>query len=266
MAGVLLVRSLWNSERISPGLHGGATFPAGHARARRRWIRLDQRGQRLVDDFISRVRATPGVVAVAIARRVPLSPEGGGAMKEVDLPHGPSGPDKPPISASIASCRTSSRRWGRGSFRARASRACDLVDPKVVVINEEMARRYWPTQSPIGQTLRVMGAGNAGAYGIVGVAETGKYLGLTEAPDPYLFFAFDQGAIQRADGHHPDGPRRRTARTDRAGCDILHNLNPRLPTLQVLTLNRRSSDSRSTSRDSCRPWSGRSVCSDWCSA
>ena len=62
-------------------------------------------------------------------------------------------------------------------------------DPKLVVINEAMAQRYWPAGNALGQTLRVT---DAGSFQIVGIAETGKYRSVTESPDPYMFFANDQ--------------------------------------------------------------------------
>lgn len=234
VAGVLLVRSLWNSERIAPGFEIKPALlvtlvpgVAGHDLTN---------SQRLVADFIARVRATPGVAAVTMARRVPLSPEGGGAVKEVDLPHDAAGPDKPPSirfnSVLPNFFATMGTRIVQGAgFPARVSAS----DPKVVVINDEMARRYWPTQSPVGQTLRVLGPGNAGTYTIVGVAETGKYRNLTEAPDPYLFFAFDQmPSSEPTVIIQTDSDAARLAPTVR---QILHDLDPRLPTLQILTLD-----------------------------
>jgi predicted permease len=63
--------------------------------------------------------------------------------------------------------------------------------PRVVVINETMARRYWPDQNPIGKRLRLGGERNPWME-VVGVAQDGKYITLGEPPTDYLFVPFWQ--------------------------------------------------------------------------
>ncbi|HUL74368.1 MAG TPA: ABC transporter permease [Vicinamibacterales bacterium] len=234
VAGALLLRSLWNVERLSPGFEAKqglvVTVEPGVAG-------YDMPGtQRLLDDLLARLGATPGVTGVTAARRVPLSPDGGGAAKDVDLPRAADRPDLPPSihfnSVLPNYFETMGTRIIEGSgFASRITAS----DPKVVVVNEAMARRYWPNESPIGRTLRVLGPGPSGAFTIVGVAETGKYLSLTEPPDPYLFFALGQMptseptiVIRTAGDPGLIAPAVRL---------ILRDLDPRLPTLQMITLD-----------------------------
>src|SRR5262249_54321394 len=47
--------------------------------------------------------------------------------------------------------------------------------PRVVIINETMARRYWPDQNPIGKRLR-LGGGQNPWLEVAGVARNGKYI------------------------------------------------------------------------------------------
>jgi len=63
--------------------------------------------------------------------------------------------------------------------------------PRVVIVNETMARRYWPNQNPIGKRLRFGGARNPWME-VVGVAQDGKYITLGEPPTDYLFVPFWQ--------------------------------------------------------------------------
>ncbi len=58
----------------------------------------------------------------------------------------------------------------------------------VVVINETMARRYWPGRSAIGGRLK---ASDEWAT-VVGIAKDGKYGSLTEAPRSMMYFPIDQ--------------------------------------------------------------------------
>jgi predicted permease len=57
--------------------------------------------------------------------------------------------------------------------------------PDVVIINETMARRYFPDQDPIGKQISV--SGRLGPFlEIVGVARDGKYWSLFEEPRPFF--------------------------------------------------------------------------------
>jgi predicted permease len=59
---------------------------------------------------------------------------------------------------------------------------------KVVVINETMARRFWPGEEPIGRSIHVA---NDQCW-IVGVVEDTKWETLTEEPRPLLYFPTTQ--------------------------------------------------------------------------
>ena len=68
--------------------------------------------------------------------------------------------------------------------RGRAITARDTADqPPVAVVNETMARRYWPGRDPIGATIRY----GRGPVTIVGVARDGKYSRLSEEPRNYAY-------------------------------------------------------------------------------
>ncbi len=61
--------------------------------------------------------------------------------------------------------------------------------PRVVVVNQTFARRYWPGQNPIGRHIRM--GGGAGpdqpAWEVVGIARDGKYSTLGESPQPFFY-------------------------------------------------------------------------------
>jgi predicted permease len=60
--------------------------------------------------------------------------------------------------------------------------------PLSVVINETMARRYWPGQDPVGRTVRF----GSGPAVVVGVARDGKYGRLNETPRNYMYVPLAQ--------------------------------------------------------------------------
>jgi putative ABC transport system permease protein len=66
----------------------------------------------------------------------------------------------------------------------------DEVAPRVAVINEMMARAYWPGQGAIGRRLRLEREGPP--VEIVGVVKNSKYGSIGEEPRPCLYLPFAQ--------------------------------------------------------------------------
>jgi len=101
--------------------------------------------------------------------------------------------------------------------------------PRVAVINQEFLMRFFPGLTPkavLGK--RVRGGGRANAWSeIIGVVATGKYLTLTEAPKPFIWFVLAQqyepavSLIVRA----PTEPRGMVAALQRE----ISRLDPNLP-------------------------------------
>ncbi len=70
--------------------------------------------------------------------------------------------------------------------------------PPVVVVNQAMARRYWPGQNPVGRRLWVGTDTTTPAVEIVGVVPDGKYRSLREEPSPMAYFPALRGAPWQA--------------------------------------------------------------------
>ena len=67
----------------------------------------------------------------------------------------------------------------------------------MAIVNEALARRFWPGRSAVGQRIRGGGAAGGGpAVEIVGVARDYKVRFLNEPPTPYIHYAASQ---RRAD-------------------------------------------------------------------
>ncbi len=108
----------------------------------------------------------------------------------------------------------------------------DESSPPVVLVNEVMARRYWPNQNPIGRRIRFGGPGEPFRE-VIGIVGDGKYRQLSEAPRPYMFLPARQNfrsarslVIQTAD---PSGAIASVRREVRA-------LDPAMPILEVKTM------------------------------
>jgi len=58
--------------------------------------------------------------------------------------------------------------------------------PGVVIVNETLARRFWPNERPLGKRLQ-LGSAKSPYREVVGVAKDGKYFLMGEPPTDYLF-------------------------------------------------------------------------------
>lgn len=227
----LLLRNLWNTQAIPLGFTPQPALLVSVAPSVVSSYRGDT-AQRFFHDFSDALQTIPGVTAVTMARRIPFSPNGGGATQEVDIPAARDAEGRLP---RIHFTAVAPNYFGVMGTRivqgAGFPSHLGTTDPKLVVINEAMAQKYWPAGDALGRTLRVIGAGS---FQIAGIVETGKYLSVTEAPDPYLFFASDQ---------MPSGEFTFVVAAPQPNViasavrSTLARLDPRMPTLTMITLD-----------------------------
>ena len=107
--------------------------------------------------------------------------------------------------------------------------------PRVVIVNETFARRFWPVQDPIGRSLDDGG----GTLQVLGIAKDGMYASLGEEPRPFFYLA----ALQSNDSVRPEIDLTvivRTARDPAAMLPALRRearaLDPDLP-IQLATMD-----------------------------
>jgi len=60
--------------------------------------------------------------------------------------------------------------------------------PRVMIVNESFARRFFEGRAPVGHRVRIYGK----PFTIVGMVKDSKYNSLSEAPQPYFYMPFDQ--------------------------------------------------------------------------
>ncbi|MCC6341394.1 MAG: ABC transporter permease [Bryobacterales bacterium] len=67
---------------------------------------------------------------------------------------------------------------------------------KVAIVNETMARRFWPGAPAIGKTFRFFGDDDE--HTVIGVARDGVYNALGERPEPYVYVPLTQSSPSKA--------------------------------------------------------------------
>ncbi len=179
-----LVRSFLNTRTQSIGLTRNQVLLA--------WTQEPDAPMR--DAVVERMKALPGVGAVAYAVRAPLSLSEGGMAVKARLPGHPELHDPVEIKYNAISSGFLDL-IGTRIVRGRGfTPADDLNGPPVVLISQAMAQKYWPGQDPLGQVVQIEGF-NAGSAPnldarIAGVVENAPVNRIGEIPEPYLYLPF----------------------------------------------------------------------------
>jgi predicted permease len=183
----LLVQSLRNTLDVDPGfdLRDGVILPVNLGFTQYGEAEGKELHRRLLRD----VASLPRVESVALSAFLPLGLVHG--HHDVAVEGYEPAPDEPML---VKRNTVSAGYFETMGIRVLSGRAIDERDTEdaepVAVINETMARRFWPNQDPIGRTVR---ADLGIAYTVVGVVEDGKYTTLRDPPEPYLVIPLGQG-------------------------------------------------------------------------
>jgi predicted permease len=143
----------------------------------------ESRGREFYRRLVERVRTVPGIESATLARRLPLT-DGGIAFAAVTIDGNAPAKDE--------DMRLNYETVGPQYFQTMRipfvhGRDFEERDregaPGVVIINETMARRYWPRDDALGRRLKL----TKDWLVIVGVAKDVKNRSLNEAPQPFLY-------------------------------------------------------------------------------
>ena len=183
----LLLRTFSRLVRVDLGFQPSGTITMGLFLGRR----PPEARVALVDQILERVEALPGVKAASTIQFLPLTGMncGTGFWLEGQTPGEPS--RAPTTDCSLVS---------RGYFAAmgipiREGRGFDRSDrlgtPRVLIVNQSFAKRYFPEGRALGRRIFVYSSNQAWAE-IVGVAGDIRHNGLTSEPVPTVFLLHAQ--------------------------------------------------------------------------
>ena len=148
----------------------------------------EHQGRALFQQIIERVDSLPGVEAASGSVMIPLS---GGGWRRFILPEGyqPQPGEDMEFNTNIIGLNFFNT-MGIPIVAGRDFNAQDTQgSPLVVIVNEEMARRYYGGNA-VGKRLQI--GSHTPFIEIVGVARTVKYRDLREEPLPYVYIPFGQ--------------------------------------------------------------------------
>jgi predicted permease len=182
----LFLEGLDNALHVDPGftLRDGLIAPVdlgyGHY--------TEAEGRTFFRELKARVQSLPGVESVALAAALPLGETHGHHDVRIDgyTPR----PDEHMLFMRNMVDADYLETMGIRVERGRGFTRLDEADTQpVALVNETMARRYWPEGHAVGGVLR---ADRGVPRAVVGVIEDGKYRSLGEQPRPYLCIPLSQ--------------------------------------------------------------------------
>jgi predicted permease len=159
----------------------------------------EQDGTLAAERLMERVRALPGVQGASMAWSLPLDGSGHG-LGGIERPGGAEGfieIDWNVITPGYLSAMRIPILRGRD-----ITEADDRAAPGVVIVNETLARRFWPSQDPVGRQVRV---GEPSADGsdagirtltVIGVARNHLYRSLGDDARSFIYVPLRQNYVR----------------------------------------------------------------------
>jgi putative ABC transport system permease protein len=189
----LLIQTVVNLANLRPGYETQNILTMSVMKEFRRGTNNDFHRRAL-----ERISALPDVKSAAFIWGLPLTGNqwAAGEVTVVGRPPGPFLAERPQISA----CCVTEQYFDAMGMRVvagRAFRASDIAKklvepPAVVIINQAMARRFFPGENPLGKKLFFQWTSPRQPSVIVGVVADSRDTALTQKPEPELYFSMWQ--------------------------------------------------------------------------
>lgn len=205
--GGLLINSFVRLSHVSPGFDESHLLTMSIFLSPSRYEARQQAIAPFLETVTERVRAVPGVVSAGIVSSLPVS---GGVSTDFQIVgRPPLGDVNPEADVRIADDNYFST-MRIPLLRGRWFNAFDTASSaKVIVVNNTMARQYWPNEDPIGKRLTMLNWGPPLTGEIVGIVgdvkdeldrPAGSWFYWTERQFPQIF----AGLVVRTAGNPMD--------------------------------------------------------------
>lgn len=186
----LFIRSFRNAQAIDTGFDASHVLTASIDLETRGYS--DTRGRDLARSLVERLESAPTVVSANLVDIVPitLSNRTGYMLRDGDVEPAR---DQPPSLPQVYMNAVGPGHFKTLQIAMTAGRDFTHLDdegsPRVAIVNETLARRFWPGQSAVGQRLRPADAGTdvRQIVEVVGVVRDSKYVTVGEDPRPFLY-------------------------------------------------------------------------------
>jgi putative ABC transport system permease protein len=187
----LMIESMARLLNVAPGLDPRNVLTLNMTLPQENLYYSPPSHPRFAAELQERVGSLPGVVSVSAVSHLPLG--GGQAGRGFVIEGRPDpGPEDQPGAGYSVVCPDYFKTMGIDLVSGREFTLKDTPDsPGVIVINEAMARRYWPDEDPLGKRIKIDAKGEWQT--IVGVARDVRRRLETPA-QPEFFRPYNQAA------------------------------------------------------------------------
>ena len=191
------------------------------------------RGKRFYRELMARTRALPGMESAAFVYSVPLFHDrflGTVYIEGRPLTPGEAPPEVPYNVVDPGLFRTLRIPILRGRGLTEAD---NEATPRVAIVSQAMAERFWPERDPVGKRFRIRNPNNP-LLEVVGVARNAKFTSPTPEAEPYFYIPLSQNytapiTLQVRSSLPPE-------RLERQLQQEIHALAPDLPLYDVRTM------------------------------
>ncbi|HEV7475793.1 MAG TPA: FtsX-like permease family protein, partial [Pyrinomonadaceae bacterium] len=192
IGAMLLVRSFRRLTSVDPGFNAHNVLSASLTPPEQKYGD-DKRVRAFYDELLTRAQQMPGVTSAALCQIVPFSGGGGG------YPFAVEGYDTKPGEPAAVTWRRSVTPdyFTTMGIRVLEGRSFETTDreatPLVAIVDETLARRYWPASDPVGKRIKIGDANSKAPWlTVVGVVSSVKNRQLDEKARYYIYQPFDQ--------------------------------------------------------------------------
>ena len=190
IAAGLLIHSFTRLQDVAPGFDSSRLLTFRLSLPESRYTTF-QKGQSFFDEFFTGLRRRPGVRGVAAINALPFSGFGGSRSFHIEGRE-----EKRPEDQTEEQLRIVTDGYfaamGIPIVTGREFTERDALNqPRVAVVNDAMAKKHWPHESPIGKRVS-FSTNEPHWYEIVGVAGNIKHRALEAADRPELYVPYRQ--------------------------------------------------------------------------
>ena len=242
----LLLKSFQRLESVNLGFNAENTLTMVATLPRAKYDN-EEKALRFYEGAIERLRNAPGIRSVGLTTNLPFA-DGGNVdafiVEGQEIPEG--GNVSQSEQAEIQSVTPGTfQALGIPLLQGRDFQHTDNSNsPPVAIIDEPLARRYWPAGDAIGK--RIQTTGDRVWMTIIGVAGGVKHLNLAEEKRPHIYFAMAQLPAPRASFVvRTDGPPNAAVSTFRAA---IKQFDPDIPLYMVRPMTEIIGQTLSTQR------------------
>jgi putative ABC transport system permease protein len=189
VGGALFMKSFYTLLQVNPGFNPENLLTLEYRLPRNKYVERPAQWEfhrRVVEEL----RQVPGVQTAALIRGLPLTGNSGSAR--VVLPGGATPPkgQEPQVQFNTATPGYF-ETMGIPLVKGRLFGDGDRLDtPAAFIINQTLARRFWPDQDPVGKQIKLVEDDTTGT--VVGVVGDAKHDWLSEEQRPQLYNSYSQ--------------------------------------------------------------------------